>query len=307
MEIFITSISAGSDREVVVTVEQRDGAKRNAERFLLPISVYASLSLTVGASDTDTFELLEREAYIYGAYKHSLYLLGISSQSKHMLYRKLVMRGFEPEISREAVDRLERAYLLDEDAFATREAEKCLEKHWGEARIRSHLYDKGYREKAIANAKESNAKSGNTLKIGMVSTAAEGKSATAEDDGENKVDTALTVAVKVVAAYSDSVQGGITFNSKGEDTTKHGEITTKRALGDNYGMAKYGQDLNGDGVVKEWYAQAEAFDAALVGKDAAGVAKLVTNGYGDEALQTAGCTIAISDMVKAAVKAVEVK
>lgn len=152
MEIFITSISAGSDREVVVTAEQREGEKRNTERFLLPISVYASLSLTVGVSDTDTFELLEREAYIYGAYKHSLYLLGISSQSKHMLYRKLVMKGFEPEISREAVDRLERASLLDEDSFAAREAEKCLDKHWGEARIRSHLYDKGYREKAIANA-----------------------------------------------------------------------------------------------------------------------------------------------------------
>ena len=168
------------------------------------------------------------------------------------------------------------------------------------------------REKAIANAKESNAKSGNTLKIGMVSTAAEGKNATAEEEGQNGADTSITVAVldgsKVVCAYSDGLQGKIAFNSKGEDTTKHGEITTKRALGDNYGMAKYGQDLNGDGVVKEWYAQAEAFDAALVGKDAAGVAKLVTNnGYGDDALQTAGCTIAVSDMVKAAVKAVEVK
>lgn len=166
-------------------------------------------------------------------------------------------------------------------------------------------------EKAIANAKESNAKAGNTLKIGMVSTAIEGKNATTDGDGENGVDTSITVAVlegsKVVCACSDGVQGKITFNFKGEDTTKHGEITTKRELGDNYGMAKYGQDLNGDGVVKEWYAQADAFDAALAGKDAAGVAKLVTNGYGDDALQTAGCTIAISDMVKAAVKATEVK
>ena len=73
-------------------------------------------------------------------------------------------------------------------------------------------------------------------------------------------------------------------------------------------MSKHGQDLNGDGEVKEWYAQADAFDAALIGKDAAGVAKLVTdNGYGNKDLQTAGCTIAISDMAKAAEKAAKTK
>ncbi len=167
-------------------------------------------------------------------------------------------------------------------------------------------------EKAIENAKESEAKKGNTLKIGMVATQTGGKNATAEADGENGVDTSFTVAVldgnKVVTACSDALQAKISFNLKGEDTTKHGEITTKRAAGDNYGMAKYGQDLNGDGAVKEWYAQADAFDAALVGKDAAAVAKLVTDkGYGDDSLQKAGCTIAISDMVKAAQKAVTVK
>lgn len=152
MEVFITSICAGGDCEVAITAEQREGAHRNSERFLLPLSVYSSLSLTVGASDLSTFELLEREAYIYGAYKHSLYLLGISSQSKRMLYRKLVMKGFEPEISREAVKRLALASLLDEKAFALREAEKCLDKLWGESRIRSHLYEKGYEEDSVSSA-----------------------------------------------------------------------------------------------------------------------------------------------------------
>ena len=72
-------------------------------------------------------------------------------------------------------------------------------------------------------------------------------------------------------------------------------------------MAAYGTDLNKDGVVKEWNEQAAAFDAALAGKNADEIAGLEKDGYGSADLQTAGCTIAVSDMVKAAVKAATVK
>ena len=85
-------------------------------------------------------------------------------------------------------------------------------------------------------------------------------------------------------------------------------LTSKKELGTNYGMAAYGQsqDKNGDGVVKEWNEQAAAFDAALIGKNATEIAALENAGYGVESLQTAGCTIAISNMVQAAVKAATV-
>lgn len=69
-------------------------------------------------------------------------------------------------------------------------------------------------------------------------------------------------------------------------------------------MASYGTDLNGDGTVKEWNEQAAAFDEALKGKTADEISALaVDTGYGVESLQTAGCTINVNDMVKAAVKA----
>jgi len=164
-------------------------------------------------------------------------------------------------------------------------------------------------ERAIGNAAESTAKKGDTLKIGMVSTQTGCKNATGTDDGVNRVDTSFTVVAldsnkKVTYAYSDGLQGEIKFNFKGVNTGKNGEITTKRAAGDKYGMAQYGTDLNKDGVVLEWYAQANEFDKALVGKNASEIAKLVAeNGYGDAALQKAGCTISVSDMVKAAEEA----
>lgn len=168
-------------------------------------------------------------------------------------------------------------------------------------------------EKAINNSAESNVSKDNTLKIGIVATQTDSKNATEDTDGTNQIDTSVTVAAlnkdaKVVAAYSDAIQSGATFDIKGANTSASGEITTKRDAKDSYGMASYGQDLNGDGKVKEWYQQAKAFDDALVGKNASQISKLVTDkGYGDEALQTAGCTIAVSDMVKAAVKATTVK
>ena len=73
-------------------------------------------------------------------------------------------------------------------------------------------------------------------------------------------------------------------------------------------MAAYGKKHDGsDGKVLEWYAQAAEFDKALVGKAAADFASLAdAEGYGSGDLATAGCTINISDMVKAATAAATV-
>ena len=169
-------------------------------------------------------------------------------------------------------------------------------------------------EKAVNNAKESSATADDTLKLGLVSTQTGCKDATAEADGVNEVDTTVVASAvnkdgKVTATVTDAVQAKATFNAKGETKLeKSNPITTKKDAGANYGMAQYGQDLNKDGTVKEWFEQAAAFDNACVGKTADEITKLaVDSGYGSEDLQTAGCTIHIGDMVKAAVKAATVK
>ena len=163
-------------------------------------------------------------------------------------------------------------------------------------------------ENAVKNATDSDATADDTLKLGVVS-AAETKDATEEADGSNEVSTTVVAAVlkdsKVVASSTDAVSAEFTFNAKGESTVaESGALTTKKQAGANYGMASYGTDLNGDGTVKEWNEQAAAFDEALKGKTADEISALaVDTGYGVESLQTAGCTINVNDMVKAAVKA----
>ena len=157
-------------------------------------------------------------------------------------------------------------------------------------------------EKAYNAAEDSSVTAADTLKV-TAYTAQTNEDATADKDGKSSLETYVFAAAvnaegQVVTATSDCVAIDFTFNAIGKstlDTTK--AVQSKRELGDNYGMVAYG------GAAKEWYAQADAFDANCEGKTAAEIAGLMGNdGKGVEAVQTAGCTIYVNGLVKAAAK-----
>lgn len=162
-------------------------------------------------------------------------------------------------------------------------------------------------EKAVANAADSAATADSALKLG-VATVQKTADATEEKAGENQIEvTAFAAAVgadgKIVAASSDCAQIKFTFDNKGVSTydlTK--TVETKKEKGANYGMAAYGTDLNGDGVVKEWNEQAKIFDDACIGKTASEIAGLMVDNYGSADLQSAGCTVLVNGFVAAASK-----
>ncbi len=156
-------------------------------------------------------------------------------------------------------------------------------------------------EKAVANAKDSAATAEDTLKIGVVSTQT-GTKATDKAAGSNEVETTYTAVAakdgKVTAAITDAYQAAVAFDVKGVASTKAADIATKLEKGKDYGMVAYG------GAKLEWFEQAAAFDAELIGKTTDEITALATaDGKPNDALVTAGCTIGVSDMVKAAVKA----
>ena len=112
----------------------------------------------------------------------------------------------------------------------------------------------------------------------------------------------------ITHCYVDAIQNKVTLNDDGTFTI--GNTKTKRELGFNYNMAAYGHSLVGNETVKEWFEQADAFEAWCVGKTIAEVQAMETqtmdNGYvisNDQALLGAGCTISITDFVDAVVKA----
>lgn len=163
-------------------------------------------------------------------------------------------------------------------------------------------------EKAYNNVAASGVTAAHTLKLGA-HTEQSAKDATEDKDGQNQIETTFFAAAvdaegKVVAASSECVQVKFTFDAKGASTYDLSKtVLGKKELGAGYNMSAYGTDLNGDGVVKEWFEQAAAFETACIGKTAAEIVSLMgDNNYGVADLQSAGCTILVNGLVKAASK-----
>ena len=167
-------------------------------------------------------------------------------------------------------------------------------------------------EKAVNSAAASNATANDKLSVALVSANSySSKDATAEGDGLAQIDTTVAAVVtdaegKVVVAKTDCTQGKMTFDATGKSTlAADTEVKSKLEQGDAYNMAAYGKKHDGsEGKPLEWYAQAAAFDSALVGKTAADFAGFAgEDGYATGDVANAGCTMNIDDMIKAATAA----
>ena len=118
-------------------------------------------------------------------------------------------------------------------------------------------------------------------------------------EGAGKAALELDDAGKITAVSFDIAQNKIGFDAAGALTTElTGEHPTKKELGDAYGMK------GATSIGKEWYEQANTFDAYAAGKTPAELSglKLGADGKTDA---IAGCTIGVSGLLKAAVKAAE--
>ncbi len=163
--------------------------------------------------------------------------------------------------------------------------------------------------KAIERATESSvttdASAEDEIKLGIVSLPGASYDAAEDEDGSVSCDVTVFAAMtdtegKITACRCDAVHAEVEFNVNGEEELDDtSELKTKRELGDDYGM-------KAGGASKEWYEQADAFEKACIGKDMGGVTLLAEeDGYGVDSVQNAGCTVKITDFVKAAVKAIK--
>ena len=138
-----------------------------------------------------------------------------------------------------------------------------------------------------------------TLGLAAKTSAAESTDPTADADGVVKMYTEFGAAAvgsdgKILAALTDAIQPKITVSAEGEIVSKD-YTATKRELGDDYNMVKYGN------AIAEWDAQAKAFADYTVGMTADEVSAMETtehNGHDvtvDETL-FASCTMDITGM-----------
>lgn len=126
--------------------------------------------------------------------------------------------------------------------------------------------------------------------------------ATEDKDGSGKIDVtvaAVTVDAdgKIVACALDTASNTVNFTADGKAVAAEG-FKTKYESGNDYNMVAYG------GAVKEWFEQADAFEALVAGKTLDEVKALVAEGdKGTEEVINAGCTIMIAEFVGAIEKA----
>lgn len=154
-------------------------------------------------------------------------------------------------------------------------------------------------EKAVKNAAESTATKADTLKLATF-TELTSKDATEDAPGQQKLETsfvavALDAEGKVKGADVDCVQVTFGFDTAGKSSFDASKaVLSKRELGDGYNMVTYG------GAKLEWYAQADAFEGAIVGKTVSEIKALVgADLKGNDEIIGAGCTIMINGFVYA--------
>lgn len=148
----IALVALNGGEETAVKIEFSDGVHTEIRQHTVLTTQYADLRIKKGEIDKDKYEEIVRAADICSAYKKGLSLLSYSDCSQKKLYYKLKSRGFEDEITSEAVAMLSYKGYLDDGTACIRETEKCLKKLWGKNRIISHLYSKGFNDTAVKEA-----------------------------------------------------------------------------------------------------------------------------------------------------------
>jgi len=146
-------------------------------------------------------------------------------------------------------------------------------------------------------------KSDTALKLG-IGVYATAKATDATADGDGKGQAVLTGAALLIDESGRIVQCRLDCADHTASYTADGKaiatdsFSTKYEMGTDYGMKAYG------GAAKEWFEQADAFCELVKGKTLAEVMALVASDRkGTDEVIRAGCTVTVSEFVKAIEKA----
>ncbi len=162
-------------------------------------------------------------------------------------------------------------------------------------------------EKAVANAVDLGAMSGDKIGIGTTATMSSSKDATDEANGLAQSYVNISVVTvdgsgKVTSCIVDAVQANVNFTKAGViETDLTSKPMTKLELGEGYGMKK------ASAIGKEWNEQANAFAAYVTGKtldEIKGIAVDET-GVATDAELTSSVTVHVSPFIANIEKAVK--
>lgn len=153
-------------------------------------------------------------------------------------------------------------------------------------------------EEAAETATANGVSADDQLGIGVKSTIERSKNATSEEDGVAQAYAKFALVTLdegvISSCIIDSSQGEVKFNQEGEITSDlSAEIKTKKEAGESYGMKSVSE------IGKEWYEQAEALEAYVIGKTLEEVSGISLNeeGVPTDSELTSSVTISISPYI----------
>ena len=155
--------------------------------------------------------------------------------------------------------------------------------------------------RACENAQVLGAARGDTVKLGVeVAEMPQGLAGT--DDKDAQVQAKITLAVvtmdenaRVTSAIGDMTEPELSVSADGTVSAPREPVYTKNELGDRYGMR------SASALGKEWYEHSAGWCGYLKGKNAVEIGKLSADGT--DADLKALCTISVTDLQKAVLKA----
>ena len=155
--------------------------------------------------------------------------------------------------------------------------------------------------RACENAQVLGAARGDTVKLG-VEVAEMPQGLVGTDDKDAQVQAKITLAVvtmdenaRVTSAIGDMTEPELTVSADGTVSAPREPVYTKNELGDRYGMR------SASALGKEWYEHSAGWCGYLKGKNAVEIGKLSADGT--DADLKALCTISVTDLQKAVLKA----
>ena len=130
--------------EIALTLKIESGENSEQKRLIISTEQYGEMKPKRGSLTPEEYDALESAARLYAAIRRGEGLLSYSSNSARMLTRKLNQKGYDRETAEKAAEILKDKGLINEQKDVEREVERCVRKLWGTARIRAHLWSKGF-------------------------------------------------------------------------------------------------------------------------------------------------------------------
>lgn len=151
----IKGIVRRGDSTCLLSVEVSNDSGRELVEFILIDELFLSLAIEIGDDVGDLLSEIDFYSQVTAAFSSACASFAYVPSSLKALYRKLIIKGFSKEASREAIEIVRERGFVDEEDIALRRAELMVEKLWGRGRILKKLYEEGFPSKVIEGVSDS--------------------------------------------------------------------------------------------------------------------------------------------------------